>query len=311
MPARRAPYRRRMPRRSKRTTKPRSKKPMQATNRRPAIQRATYTPQSKMVEFVRDETFVLRGNALDKDSNSMGLRVQLLNPEQGMAWSVTQANPYWGAFDPASSHQSLEDLTAPPPGWGRWLSPTSSTALGEAPYRRGMVVGGSYECRSELLARTDNVDSTNMVRALAVCSYITPQGPSEAQSGLADISDVQNFRNTKRNNITVPAGMGGNTGTSSVGQQVTQTGTFSTKRQFGVTDLRDGQDRFSGIYSGAGDTWTKPEEFLQLTVGYYDRCKTLDAALEDHYVMPDILVRLKVKYTVLLTTPNVQFNTQL
>ena len=40
-------------------------------NRATAIQRATFVPRTKMVEFVYDETFLLRGNGLDKDTNTM------------------------------------------------------------------------------------------------------------------------------------------------------------------------------------------------------------------------------------------------
>lgn len=308
-----------MPRKSTKprsTRKPPAKRNARKRNYKPsntafAIQRATFTPQTKMVEFVLDQTFLLRGNGTDKDSSALGLRMLLGNPHQGFAYSTTpsDAHPFWGAFDASASKvQSLVPMTDPPPGWGRWLSPASSSTLSEAPYRQGIVVGGSYECRTEMLPRSDNVASEDMARAIAVCSYISTQQPLDSTNATQDLATVETYRGVRRNNLVVPTGMGANGGSSSVAQQSIQKGTWSTKRIFGVSQIKDNIDRFAGEYSGAGDAWAKPIDSPQLVIGYFDRVTDGDSTVLAHKAMPDFLVRLKVKYTMLLTQPNVSFN---
>ena len=95
-----------------------------SNNRALAIQRATFTPQTKMVEFVYDETFLLRGNGIDKDTNTMGLQFSLSDLEGGPG-----KDPFWGAYNASiSAQQSDRSLTAPIEGWSRWMSSRQPTA---------------------------------------------------------------------------------------------------------------------------------------------------------------------------------------
>ena len=276
-----------------------------SNNRALAIQRATFTPQTKMVEFVYDETFLLRGNGIDKDTNTMGLQFSLSDLEGGPGKS-----PFWGAYNASiSAQQSDRSLTAPIEGWSRWMSSRQPTAT--APYSRAMVVGGKYEVRTELLPRTDNVADADMVRLLAQASYIATRQGGTGDSALNDsmlISDVENFRDVKRNNLVVPNGMGSNGSSSSVAQQTFQKGKWSTKRLFGVSDLSDNQDRFSGCYCGSAPPYTAPEEPVRLNIGYYDRIKDGSTNILAHKAMPDIVTRVKINFLVLLSDPNLNFN---
>jgi hypothetical protein len=278
-----------------------------SNNRALAIQRATFTPQTKMIEFVYDETFLIRGNGLDKDTNTMGLTFDLMDLEGGPG-----KNAFWGAYNASiSAQQSERSLTAPIEGWGRWLSPrqTASDPGATAPYSRAMVVGGKYEVRTELLPRTDNVADADMVRLLAQASYVATAQGGTGNSALTDsmvISDVENFRDVKRNNLVVPNGMGNNGSSSSVSQQTFQKGNWSTKRLFGVSDLKDNQDRFSACYCPTG--YTRPEDFARLNIGYYDRIKDGSTNILAHKAMPDIVTRVKINFLVLLSDPNLNFN---
>lgn len=273
-----------------------------ANNRALAIQRATFVPQTKLLEFVYDETFLLRGNGLDKDTNSMGLQFTIMNVGAGPAY----LGPFWGAYDQAvSAQQSDRSLTAPVQGWDRWFS---SVTASTSPYRRSMVVGGKYEVRSEILPRTDNVADADMVRLLATTSYVTNKyGGVSVPSDQMTISETEGFRGVKRNNIVVPSGMGGNGGSSSVTQQTLQKGKWSTKKLFGVTNLKDNMDRFATNYTEA---YVPPSEGATLTIGYFDRIKDSDTAGLAHKVMPDIIARVKISYIVLASNPNIAFNEQ-
>lgn len=280
-----------------------------SNNRALAIQRATFVPQTKMIEFVYDETFLLRGNGLDKDTNTMGLTFDLMDLEGGPGKSA-----FWGAYNATiSAQQSDRSLTAPIEGWSRWMSPksTATNPGATAPYSRAMVVGGKYEVRTELLPRTDNVADADMVRLLAQASYVATRQGGTGNSALTDsmvISDVENFRDVKRNNLVVPNGMGNNGSASSVSQQTFQKGQWSTKKLFGVSDLKDNQDRFSACYCGSVPTYTRPEDFARLNIGYYDRIKDGSTNILAHKAMPDIVTRVKINFLVLLSDPNLNFN---
>lgn len=278
-----------------------------ANNRALAIQRATFVPQTKLVEFVYDETFVLRGNGLDKDTNTMGLTFDLMDLEGGPG-----KNAFWGAYNATvSAQQSMRNLDDPILGWERWFSAksTASDPAASAPYTRAMVVGGKYECRTELIPRTDNTADADMVRLLAQASYIATTQGGTGNSALIDsmlLSDVEGFRDVKRNNMVVPNGMGSNGSSSSVTQQVIQKGKWSTKKLFGVSDLKDNQDRFSSCYCPTG--YTRPEDFSRLNIGFFDRIKDTDSTGQLHKAMPDIVCRVKINYLVLCSDPNLNFN---
>lgn len=281
-------------------------------NRQVAIQRADYQPTKKMIRFCYDETFIIRSAATAKASNTVGLRFSLLDPGRGPAslGSVQPGNPYWGAINSTlSGPQSDKAFNDPPDGWARWVSASElpNGDMSTIPFKACTVHGGRYTIRAEQLARTDNSPADEMVRAMAMCSTTTT-APQSAQliQDTSTISEWQKMRGVAQSNMTVALNMNNGSNSSSVQQQVMQSGSFLTKKLYNATDLNDDAVRFSGHYAGP-TTWVSPEAEAFLTIAFLDRVRNQGSDdTSTKALFPDLLVRVKIDYDCLLDRVNAQ-----
>ena len=300
MRKRRAPMRKKSTKRRRKTVA----KPRHTTNRVTAIQRAAFTPKSRIVEFVHDETYYVHPNGV-KGANSCGLRFNLSNPYATAANGILSV-PWWGAIDTnASTNMSGTAFESPPPGWSRWLGFGDSGI--PAPYRQVIVLGADYTIRYEQLHKTGDppVDPEAGVKAFSVFTQVAQDVTNDTLlQPEAQIYNWQAARGQKQRNM-IPIHVGNTRETNSVAQMASDGGSFKTKSFFNVTDLKDNYDDLAGQYVGT-TTFTAPNDQAYLRIAMVDRLPTIPHA--SNYIMPDMLIRVKIKFKCMLSHPNSTFN---
>lgn len=273
------------------------------TSRYPAIQRGTFTPQTKMIEFVEDRTFYLEPNGDIVDNppapflkrTTCGLNMVLTNPFDGVFKLGTNENPFAGPLASTTGQQG-GNLQDQPPGWDRWLG------FGpESPYREGIVVGAKYEFRVEQLHRT--VGAGSGVKTFACMHWI-----DKKEGGIINIeqiTDLQAKRGVRQSNMV---GLHDNVSATSQAnanaQQCGGSGTYSCKKFWGITDIKDNLYEKGGQYTSPGQ-FAGPNNNAYLHIAFCDR---ITGPTPSGYVMPGLLVRVKVKLIMLLTQANSGFN---
>jgi hypothetical protein len=142
---------------------------------------------------------------------------------------------------------------------------------------------------------------------MAMCSTTTT-APQSAQliQDTSTISEWQKMRGVAQSNMTVALNMNNGSNSSSVQQQVMQSGSFLTKKLYNATDLNDDAVRFSGHYAGP-TTWVSPEAEAFLTIAFLDRVRNQGSDdTSTKALFPDLLVRVKIDYDCLLDRVNAQ-----
>jgi len=280
-------------------------KPRQTTNRTTAIQRAIFTPRTRMVEFVHDETYFLASSGL-KGNNSTGLRFNLGNPFETAVVGLL-AQPFWGGFSQnTSSNMSGAAYSDPPHGWSRWMG-FGTQAGAPAPYRQCTVVGATYTARFEQLhkAAEPPVDPAAGVKAFSVFARVAKDGSANPlTTAQADITKWQNCRGITQRNMT-PIHVGQSLEANSVAQQCSITGSYNAKTFHGIKDLRDNFESLSGQYAGE-NVFTPPTDDAFLQLAMVDRLTS--GAHGDNYIMPDMLIRVKINFKCMLTQANRTYN---
>lgn len=273
------------------------------TSRYPAIQRGTFTPQTKMIEFVEDRTFYLEPNGDFVDNppapflkrTTCGLNMVLTNPFDGVFRLGTNENPFAGPLASTTAQQGGNPGNQPP-GWSRWLGYGP-----EAPYREGCVVGAQYEFRVEQLHRT--VSAGGGVKTFACLHWI-----DKKESGIintAQITDFQGRRGVRQSNMV---GLHDSaSATSQANPQAHQaggSGRYSCKKFWGINDVKDNLFEKGGQYTSPGQ-FAAPSDNAYLHIAFCDR---ITGPQPSGYVLPALLVRVKVKMIMLLTQANSGFN---
>lgn len=317
--SRKRPLRRRNVKKQKRFTKKAARR--YVSPRAMAIQRADFCPQTKMIEFVMDETYYLVPNAVDKASNSHGISLQLGTPFS--PYAVFQGNkPFWGSNDD-SKNARLSGITTAyedwdMPGTGRWLG------YHPALYESGIVVGFDVEVRAEQATRSVTQDTgtpvPDMVRSIAMCGRISKNDGKfdNTTTSAATLAHWQNSRKVRQVNMTVTTGSDGTMSgpAKNNAQQAYLRFKGSAKKCFGFKDYGDVRDKYGIIGSRDFDeaSQTGPEEQPYLHLGFFDRFQSIENSASGTlphtppYVMPDMVVRVKHKIAVLLSRPNNRVN---
>ena len=279
-----------------------------------AIQRADLMPQTKLVEFVMDETFYLCPNATTKASNAHGLYLQLGTP---FAPYNTSGGPYWGGSDFTKNARLSGIDTA----WADWNMPGSGRWVGAhpSPYKGGTVIGFDVEIRAEQATRSVTQETAtpipDMVRSIAFCAKLSTDTGTvdKSTTNEATLHQWQGTRKHRQVNMTVDSG------TLSVGsgpaKNNAQQGYIrlkgSAKKMFGFNDYKDVYNKYGFITdkSGGSASISGPEQQPYLHIGFFDRFQSINnntstAYPNLPYVMPDMAVRVKHKIIVLCRNPN-------
>jgi hypothetical protein len=88
-------------------------------------------------------------------------------------------------------------------------------------------------------------------------------------------------------------------------QQAYQTGTYSCKKFHQIKDIKDNLDMIGGQYHNAS-SFVGPAKDAWLRIAVTDRLTSGNHAT--NYVLPDMLIRVKIKFACLLTMPNNKSN---
>lgn len=272
------------------------------TPRYPAIQRGVFTTQTKLVEFVEDRTFYLLPNG-DTTAGppfakrtTCGLNVCLTNPFDGCFNLGTNNNPFGGALDTADTAQQGGNTSPQPPGWARWLG-----YAGTHPYREGCIIGAKYEFRVEQLHRV--VTAGSGVKTFAVMSWIDKEEGGIINT--ATITALQSKRGVAQANMTgIHDTQSMTAQTQPNAHQAGGRGTYSCKKFWGINDIKDNLYEKGGQYNAPG-SHLAPTDNAYLHIAFCDR---IEGANPAGYVLPGLLVRVKVKMMALLTQPNSAFN---
>jgi hypothetical protein len=286
-----------------------------------AIQRADFSPQTKLVEFVMDETYYLVPNSVDKATNSHGISLQLGTPFAPYA-VFNATKPFWGANDDSKNARLSGTTTAygdwNMPGTGRWIG------YNPAPYESGIVVGFDIEVRAEQATRSvtqaTGTPVPDMVRSIAMCGRISKNDGKfdNTTTSQATLAQWQAARKVRQVNMTVSTGSDGTMSgpVKNNAQQAYLRFKGSPKKCFGFNDYKDVRDTY-GI-TGNRDydeaSVTGPTEQPYLHLGFFDRYQSIlnsESGALTHtppYVMPDMVVRIKHKIAVLCSRPNNRMN---
>lgn len=261
-----------------------------------AIQRATFTPRGKKVQFVHDETYFMNGNGV-KGTNTMGMRFDLTNPFNPAGLGIDET-PFWGAFNAnTSSVMSGQPYDAPVDGFSRWCGFAEN-----APYAQCLVMSAKYDIRFEQLHKDPDAvpDPLSGVQAFSVCTTVKKDLVNNLTVMESNITDWQKARGVKQNNMT-PLIVDKVGPANSTANQSLQHGSYNARSFHSVQDLKDNYEALAGQFVGVGQ-FTPPNERAYLTVGVLDRLT--DGAHDDAYVLPDLLVRVKITYDCELTQVN-------
>ena len=247
------PVRQRNVKKQKRFTKKAARR--YVSPRAMAIQRADFSPQTKLVEFVMDETYYLVPNATSKTDNTHGISLKLGTPFApyaifGGTTPGSPAHPFWGANDQSKNarlsgaHLTYADWNMP--GTERWIG------HGPAPYESGIAIGFDIEIRAEQATRSVTQDSAvspdEMVRSIAMCGRI---GKSDGKFqditvATSPLSVWQSARKTRQVNMTVDPGYKNTASGPSKNnaQQAYMRFKGSCKKIFGFNDYKDVRDKY-------------------------------------------------------------------
>lgn len=268
-----------------------------------------------------DETFYLASNAEGKLNTAFGLYMNLSKPYA--PFDVVGGNPYWGAANQAQCARLSGISTAFPqysvPGLGRWVGYHPS------PYKQGVVIGFDTEIRAEQASRavtnTSPAGSQNMVRSIALCAKIAKDTGTNDQSTTSDaqLSQWQGTRKIKQVNMTtaIPENDRTSGPVKDTAQQAYIHMKGSPKRIHGIAQYRDNPE-FAFKYddvTGSSNQRIDPTEETYLHIGVFDRFQNINNTSSGDpqpgtipYVMPDMAIRVKTKFIVLLSEPNNRIN---
>jgi len=258
-----------------------------------------------MVEFTEDRTFYLEphptpsgtGTTYNKNSCT-GLLINLSNPGSGIFKTKVlgpQLVPFFGAFDAAATQQQGGYQGSEPPGWQRWMGFAQSNS---APYRQCTVVGAKYEFRAEQLHNAF-LQPGQGSKSMAITHWIDKRPDSVSQ--VNTLSEIQNIRNVRQHNLVCITDQVDQTHqVIPNAQQCFGSGTYSAKKFWGLNDIKDNQDKLGGRYHSTVG-FNGPDDQAYLHIALNDRIETEDP---QGYVMPSILIRVKVKLMCLLSEAN-------
>lgn len=284
-----------------------------------AIQRATFMPQTRVIEFVMDETFYLVANSVIKGQNAFGLCIDMSAP---YAPFNTRGGvlPYWGAADFGKCAR-LSGKTTPfdqyaCEGLGRWVGYSPS------PYRKGKVIGFDCEIRAEQatqgVTRVSPAPVGERVRSIALCAKISKSNGQVDGTcvGSANLANWQNKRKMHQVNMTTAIGHDSYPLTGPVRGNAHQAYIHmrgSPKKIHGIAQYKDNEDvgfEFDDVTTTTA-TFTPTKDRTYLHVGVFDRFANINNTHDGEnqagitaYVMPDMVIRTKTKYICLLTEPN-------
>ena len=287
-----------------------------------AIQRATFMPQTRVIEFVMDETFYLVANSVQKAANSFGLVINMSAPYApfGTRGGGGTTVPFWGAADFGKcarlSGKTADFATYSCEGLGRWVG------FSPSPYRKGTVIGFDTEIRAEQatqsVTRVSPAPVGERVRSIALCAKISKStGQVDGTcTGSANLNNWQNKRKVRQVNMTTA--LGNDTYPLSGPVKNTAHQAFihmrgSPKKIHGISQYKD-NDKMSFEYD---DVTSSTAQFIPtddptyLHIGVFDRFahinNTTDGenqAGQNAYIMPDMVIRTKTKFICLLSEPN-------
>jgi hypothetical protein len=258
------------------------------------------------VEFTEDRSFFIEpantptgtGNTYNKNGCT-GLTLDLTDPGKGMFRPGTQSRPNFGAYHPTESSQNGGYDGTTPQGWSRWMGYAGTSS---APYRECTVIGAKYEFRVEQLHNKD-LTAGNGSKTMACMHWIDKRFDSASASNV--ISELQNIRNIRQSNMVCLHDQNDSTvQVNPIAQQTAGSGTYSCKKFWGITDIKDNMHELGGQYQNT-ETWTGPINNAYLHIAFLDR---IEGQLPAGYVLPALLVRVKVKQICLLTQPNATSN---
>ena len=288
------------------------------TNRAIAIPRATFTATSKLVEFVWDQTWVLK-NAIPPGqpgkNNSFGMHFlvnDLYRPANlDPILPQTQQGPVWGACFPYGPQGSTESVIDSYEGTHRWLSSGNPTNMKASPYRRSTVMKTKVDYRvTQLTVYTDGGVVPTADQCVSNIAIIAGFRQSSTANGTrnqttSELYDVETDRNQKRHNMSCQTAVS----TPQNAEQVRGSQTMSAKSLYGFKDWKDnsvGQNKESicaqeNHSNTAGQPPGPPQNSVFWHIGFYDRYPNVN---NEQYVMPDVEIRIKMTSLVMLTMPN-------
>ena len=274
-----------------------------------AIQRMDLVPNSQMLKCVFDETYLVKGNGLSKD-NTMGLCFNLSDLFEGPAATqdfTAPKSPYWGAaVGTASINMSGNPDTQQPKGFSRYI--TTPTPVGStAPYKNYMVLGGKWTARFEQIHETTGagIPAPELVKLISVASRYGRDTTNSLQAD-TKLTSWQGHRGIQQANMTALVSAGTNRPSTSTNQQTRLSGTWSAKKWFSVTDIKDNLNRLGGSFNQDG-TYVPPEEDCFLQLGIFDRLQRGDP---DGKIFPNFNIRFRYEAIVLCTETNQLQNEQ-
>lgn len=283
-----------------------------------AIQRATFMPQTRVIEFVMDETFYLVSNSVIKGGNAFGLCIDVSAPYA--PFDTRGGNhPFWGAANFGKCAR-LTGKTTPYTdyaceGLGRWVG------FSPSPYRKGTVIGFDCEIRAEQATHgaTHGAPAAinERVRSIALCAKISKSNGQVDGTciGSANLSNWQNKRKVRQVNMTTPSTENDRTSgpVSATTHQAYIHMKGSPKKIHGISQYKDNKE-FSFEYDDVTQTtstFTPASERTYLHIGVFDRFGQIQNTHDGNpqigtvpWVMPDMVVRTKTKFICLLTEPN-------
>lgn len=284
-----------------------------------AIQRATFMPQTRVIEFVMDETFYLVANSQIKAANSFGLVIDVSAPYAPFN-TRSGTLPFWGAASFAKCARLSGKTFAYDQygceGLGRWVGYSPS------PYRKGTVIGFDTEIRAEQatqsVTRVSPAPVGERVRSIAICAKISKSNGQVDGTcvGSANLSNWQNKRKVRQVNMTTALGndtypLSGPVKNTAHQAYIHMRG--SPKKVHGIAQYKD-NDKMSFEYDDVTSTTSQffgVQDRTYLHIGVFDRFahinNTTDGSQQEGqnaYIMPDMVIRTKTKFICLLSEPN-------
>ena len=290
-------------------------------NRVMAIQRATFSPQSKMVQFVFDQTYVLHSLPAQGagKTNSYGLAFcvnDIYNPAYlGAVPPQLNPGPYWGACT-GNTCGLNNQVTDGYEGTRRWLS-TSTPTDGNfpAPYRRSVIknVKVDYRCTPIIkvpvggTTPTDPAHAEHMVQNIGILCGFRASHTAHGQrcSATNELYDVEEDRHTKRYNMRTTQSGSTDLKLASTVEQVKGTQNVNAKMMYQFKDWADKRLMTGQVRDQPGQNPGEPELTTYWHIGFYDRYPNL---MNEQWKMPDMEVRIKLTAMVELTMPNSNSN---
>lgn len=288
-------------------------------NRVMAIQRATFSPQKKLVQFIFDQTYVLHAvpAAGAGKTNSYGLAFcvnDLYSPAYLAAVPPQLANgPFWGAC--AGTVVGLgNNVDSQYEGTRRWLS-TSIPVDGKypAPYRRSVIknVKIDYRCTPVVTipmggaVPTDPPVAEHMVQNIGIiCGYRASHTAHDQRcSSTNELYEVEKDRHSKRYNMRTTQHH--DTLLPNTVEQVKGSQSCNAKTMYQFKDWEDKRLETGQVKEASGAIPGAPELSTYWHIGFYDRYPNL---MNEQFKMPDMEVRVKLTAIVELSMPNSNSN---